>query len=188
MQVKSSILIVDDEEVLRQMVSRVLNSMKIVHDSASDGLIALEKMKEKEFDVIIADVRMPNMDGIELLNAVKQEFPNTDVMIMTALTSKYSYVDVVEGGAVDFITKPFSVEELKAKIERIERERNTIEELKEKSVKLEEAYMEILSLKDDEEKICREINYEREFLLHELDHLKEDNQRLQKHAKGLGKK
>ncbi|MBI5177635.1 MAG: response regulator [Nitrospinae bacterium] len=169
---------VDDEDVLRQMVARVLKYMGIESDSATDGFNALEKLKAKTFDIVIADIRMPNMDGMELLKVIRKEYPATDVMIMTAHSSKYSYVDVVETGAVDFITKPFSVEELKAKIERILRERQTLGELAKKTSQLEQAYMELLTLKDEEERICRDINYEKEFLLQEIDRLRDDNKRL----------
>lgn len=177
---KTRILIVDDEEVLRDMVARVLKYLKLENDTAEDGLKAIEMLNETEFDVIIADIQMPGMDGIELLKTVRRDFPGTDVVIMTAHASRYSFIDVVEAGAVDYITKPFSVEELKAKIERVLRERKAFRELKKKTMQLEDAYTEILALKDEEEKICRDINYEREFLRTEIEQLKEDNQRLEK--------
>ena len=170
------------------MVGRVLKSMDISVDMADDGLMALEKLKESSPHIILADIRMPNMDGIQLLKQVKKEYNDVDVIIMTAHTSQYSFIDVVECGAVDYITKPFSVEELKAKIERVMRERRTHEELVEKTRKLESAYTEILSLKDDEEKVCREINYEREFLHQELETLKSDNKRLSERLRGLEQK
>lgn len=172
------ILVVDDEEVLCQMVGRVLKYMGIDCGFAPDGLVALEKLKEDYYDIIIADIRMPNMDGIELLKIVKKDYPESDVLIMTAHTSKYSYIDVIEAGALDYIMKPFGVEELKAKIERALREKNTLAELVRKTEKLEQAYTELLAIKDDEENRCREINYEKEFLLEEIERLKEDNLRL----------
>lgn len=185
MDTRLKALIVDDEEVLRQMVGRVLKSMSLETDFAEDGLVALEKLKEGGFGIVLADIRMPNMDGIQLLRQVRKEFKDVDVIIMTAHTSQYSFIDVVESGASDYITKPFSVEELKAKIERVFRERQTIAELLEKTEKLETAYTEILSLKDDEEKICSEINYERQFLQDEIEKLKGDNIRLNERVRGL---
>jgi DNA-binding response OmpR family regulator len=178
-------LVVDDEEVLRQMVGRVLKSMSLETGFAEDGLVALEKLKDGGYSVVLADIRMPNMDGIQLLKQVKKEFKNIDVIIMTAHTSQYSFLDVVESGASDYITKPFSVEELKAKIERVLRERQTMAELLDKTEKLETAYTEILLLKDDEEKISREINYERQFLKDEIGKLKGDNLRLNERVHGL---
>jgi len=185
MNTRLKALIVDDEEVLRQMVGRVLKSMSLETDYAEDGLMALEKLKEGGFGIVLADIRMPNMDGIQLLKQVKKDFKGVDVIIMTAHTSQYSFIDVVESGASDYITKPFSVEELKAKIERVLREKQTISELLDKTEKLETAYTEILSLKDDEEKICSEINYERQFLQDEIEKLKGDNVRLNKRVLGL---
>ncbi len=181
------VLIVDDEDVLRQMVGRVLKFMHIDSDIAGDGFQALEKLKASPFDTVIADIRMPNMDGIELLKLIRREYPAIDVIIMTAHAAKYSYIDVVETGAVDFITKPFSVEELKAKMERVLRERNTVKELIQKTAQLEQAYMELLALKDEEEQICRDINYEKEFLLQEIERLKQDNARLNAKAGGAPK-
>lgn len=178
-------LIVDDEEVLRQMVGRILKSMSLKTDFAEDGLIALEKLKEGGYGIVLADIRMPNMDGIQLLRQVKKDFKDVDVIIMTAHTSQYSFIDVVESGASDYITKPFSVEELKAKIERVLREKHTIAELLDKTEKLETAYTELLALKDGEEKICTEINYERQFLQDEIEKLKGDNIRLNERVRGL---
>jgi len=181
-----SALVVDDEEVLRQMVARVLKSMSIKADSAEDGLVALDKINHGRYDFVIADIRMPNMDGMQLLKEVKRNYQDLDFIIMTAHTSQYSFIDVVESGANDYITKPFSVEELKAKIERVLRERQTIMELLDKTKKLELAYTEILLLKDQEEKICTEINYEKEFLQVEIEKLKNDNTRLNEKMKRLG--
>jgi len=182
---KMRILIVDDEEVLRHMVARVLKSMGIESDTAEDGLDAISKINKDEFEIVIADIRMPNMDGIQLLKHIKREYQSIDVLIMTAHTSQHSFTDVIEGGAIDFIMKPFSVEELKAKVGRVLRERKNLEELGRKTAQLESAYAELLSLKDEEEKTCRDINYEKEFLVGELKKLKTENAVLHKKVKGL---
>ncbi len=178
-------LVVDDEEVLRHMVARILKSMGIESEPAVDGLDAIEKLGSGRFQVVIADVRMPNMDGIQLLKHVQRNLHGIDVIIMTAHTSQYSFIDVIEAGAVDFITKPFSVEELKAKVERVLRERETDRELLKKTEGLEAAYTALLSLKDDKEKAATEINYERAFLQDELGKLKKDNLRLNQKIKGI---
>lgn len=172
------ILIVDDEDVIRQMVGRVLKYMGIESEVAENGFQALEQLKGGRFDIIIADIRMPNMDGMELLKIVGKEYPEIDVMIMTAHSAKYSFVDVVESGAADFINKPFSVEELKAKVERVLRERASIKELVRKTTQLEKAYMELLEIKEREAALRDGINHEKEFLLREIERLKQDNVRL----------
>ncbi len=174
----TKVLVVDDEDVIRQMVGRVLKYMGIESEAAENGFQALEKLKAGRFDIIIADIRMPNMDGMELLKIANKEYADIDVIIMTAHSAKYSYVDVVEAGAADFITKPFSVEELKAKMERVLRERATMKELVAKSAQLEKTYMELLAVKDEEARLRNGINHEREFLLGEIERLKQDNARL----------
>ncbi len=172
------VLIVDDEDVIRQMVGRVLKYMGINNESAENGFQALEKLKAGRFDIIIADIRMPHMDGMELLKVAVKDYPDIDVIIMTAHAAKYSYVDVVEAGAKDFINKPFSVEEMKAKMERALRERRTMKELAGKSFRLEETYMELLAAKDELARLSNGINREREFLLGEIEQLHKDNARL----------
>lgn len=174
------VLIVDDEDVIRQMVGRVLKYMAIESEGAENGFQALERLKTGRFDIIIADIRMPNMDGMELLKVVRMENPDIDVIIMTGHAAKYSYVDVVEAGAADFINKPFSVEELKAKMERVLRERAMMKELIGKSTQLEKAYMELLAAKDEVARLSNATNHEKEFLLGEIDRLKLDNTRLGK--------
>lgn len=176
MRSPTRVLVVDDEEVLRQMVGRVLKYMGMECDSATDGFLALEKMKGLPFDIVIADIRMPNMDGIELLKIVRKEYPDTDVIIMTAHSAKYSYVDVVESGAVDFINKPFSVEELKAKVGRVMQERTQMQEFRKRSQQLERAYEELLALKDKEASGGPAVNFDRDFLARELERLKRDNE------------
>lgn len=172
------VLIVDDEDVIRQMVGRVLKYMAIESDGAENGFQALEKLKAGRYDIIIADIRMPNMDGMELLKIARMEHSNIDVIIMTGHAAKYSYVDVVEAGAADFINKPFSVEELKAKMERVLRERAMMRELVGKSAQLEKAYMELLAAKDEIARLGNATNREKDFLAGEIDRLKQDNARL----------
>lgn len=170
------VLIVDDEEVLRQMVARVLKYMGIESESAADGFLGLEKLKASPFDLVIADIRMPNMDGIELLKIVKSEYPRTDVVIMTAHSAKYSFIDVVESGATDFINKPFSVEELKAKVERVLRERKHMDELRQRTEQLLRAYEELLAL--NEGGGGQVAGYEKDFLAAEIGQLKKNLVRL----------
>jgi len=178
------VLIVDDDEALRRIVSRVLKHMGLKNDSVGDGFMAMEQMKEERYDIIIADVNMPTIDGIQLLREVGEKYPAMDVIIMTGHSLKYSYTDVVENGAADFIMKPFSVEELKAKVSRILREKKIVRELTDKSAKLEEAYRRLLALeggrRDDE------TGYGEEYLLREIGRLERDNLRLNGKAEKQG--
>ncbi len=185
----TKVLIVDDEDVIRQMVGRVLKYMAIESESAENGFQALEKLKTGRYDIIIADIRMPNMDGMELLKIAGKEYPQIDVIIMTAHSAKYSFVDVVEAGAADFINKPFSVEELKAKMERVMRERAVMKELIGKSAQLEQAYLDLLAAKDEVARLGNVANHEKDFLQGEIERLKQDNARLRIKGgkKGSGK-
>lgn len=174
-------LIVDDEESVRSVVKRVLAGMGVAAiDEAEDGEAALQALTGKEYDLVLADIRMPRMDGVTLLKETKKSFPDVDVLIMTSYHADYTYVDVVSAGAIDFIAKPFSIEELKAKVKRVARERYLFQELKEANRKLEEAYSDMLMMKDDEESRCRQINYERERLLAEQSRLKDKIASLEK--------
>lgn len=166
-----SVLVVDDEKSVRDMLGKVFAGMGIRHGACADGVEALEMLGRESYDLVVADIKMPRMDGMELLARIRKDHPETDTLIMTSYATDYTYVDVVEAGAIDFIAKPFSIEEMKAKISRAGRERRLFRELREANECLEEAYAEIVALKDDEEARLRQINYERERLLAEKERL-----------------
>ncbi|MCK5486942.1 MAG: diguanylate cyclase, partial [Desulfobacterales bacterium] len=85
------------------------------------------------FDVVITDLSMPRMDGTELIKTIKTEFDDVDVVAITAYEMTYKYTDIIALGASDFISKPFNVNELEAKINRITRERKQRIQLKQLS-------------------------------------------------------
>jgi len=172
------ILVVDDEEIVRALLKKMFRSMDADVDVVTNGLEALEAVGRSAYDIVISDVKMPGMDGLTMLGVIREKHPDVDVIIMTSYSTDYTYMDVVSGGAIDFIAKPFSVEEIKAKVMRVARERHIMRELRNANERLEDAYAEILSLKDEEEKRCREINYERERLLTEQARLKEKLEQL----------
>jgi diguanylate cyclase (GGDEF)-like protein len=124
------ILIVDDDEHIREILHEIVTLMGHRSVTAVDGLDALEKLTEQHIDIVITDLRMPRIDGIELINRMKVDFEDVDVIAVTLYEDKYSYTDVIEAGASDFIAKPFVTNELQAKINRITGERNLREELK----------------------------------------------------------
>jgi len=109
----SNILIVDDEQSYRQLLSLVFQSDGHSIRTARNGREALESLKAESADVIISDVRMPDMDGIDLLRAVRETLPDVGVVLMTAFASVDTARDAFKLGADDFIQKPFDVEELK---------------------------------------------------------------------------
>ena len=119
------ILVVDDNALIGQNLARLLNQHGFkaqYRNSAGNALNMLKK--DKFYSFLITDIIMPGMDGIELMHSVKNDCPDLCIIAMTAHPDRYSYMDVLAAGATDFIRKPFSPEELEAKIKRciIERE------------------------------------------------------------------
>jgi two-component system, NtrC family, response regulator PilR len=109
----SNILIVDDEQSYRQLLSLVFEGNGHVIRTAENGRMAVDMLRQEPADVIISDVRMPDMDGIEMLREVRRTMPDVGVIFMTAYASVESAREAFKLGADDFVTKPFDVEELK---------------------------------------------------------------------------
>ena len=109
----SNILIVDDEQSYRQLLSLVFESAGHSVRTAMNGRQALESLQTEPADVIVSDVKMPDMDGIEMLRAVRETTPDLGVVLMTAFASVETAREAFKLGADDFIQKPFDVEELK---------------------------------------------------------------------------
>lgn len=117
------ILVVDDERSVRELVAESLSFIGHQVEMAADGLEAAEKLKSGVYDIVVTDMDMPRMDGMELIRHIRQHYPNTDTIAITGHATKYKYVDVINAGAADFITKPFGLDKLEAKIRRLLRER-----------------------------------------------------------------
>ncbi len=109
----AKILIVDDEQSYRQLLSLVFEEQGNDIRTAMNGRQALELLDAEPADVIISDVKMPDMDGIEMLRAVRETQPDLGVILMTAFASVETAREAFKLGADDFIQKPFDVEELK---------------------------------------------------------------------------
>jgi DNA-binding NtrC family response regulator len=116
---KFRILIVDDEKTIRESVAMVLSEEGYDTDVASDGRLALEKLNEKDYDILITDLKMPEMDGIELINKCLKICPQTSVIIITAHASIESAIKALRMGAFDYIIKPFDFDDLILKIDRL---------------------------------------------------------------------
>jgi len=127
---KLHILAVDDDPEIRELLHEILTHLGHTSVTAEDGLDALEKLTDHHFDIVITDLKMPRMDGIELIKRIKVGFEDVDVIAVTVYGTVYDYTEVIGVGASDFIDKPFNVNELEAKINRIIRERSLRAELK----------------------------------------------------------
>ena len=113
-----SILIVDDEEMMRNLLNRILSREGYKIMSAEDGVVALEVLKAEKVDIILSDMKMPRMNGFELLKIVKKEYPKIGVIIMTAYGDTYTVKDALLLGADEYITKPFKSYEISLVVER----------------------------------------------------------------------
>ena len=140
------ILITDDDGDLRELLEEAVRSWGYIVDVARDGEDALRKIRKERFDVVISDLMMPVMDGLELLERVKELDKDILVIIVTGYATIDTAVKAIESGAYDYITKPFRLDELmvvlKNACERLKltvQNRNLLEELR-------DAYAEIESL------------------------------------------
>jgi len=113
-----SILVVDDEAQVRTMLSSLLNRTGHMVDSASDGAEALNKFEQNDYGLVISDVVMPEMSGLELLDEVKKISPNVPVIIITGHGTINNAVEAMQKGAFDYILKPFSSKAIETAVKR----------------------------------------------------------------------
>ena len=104
---EKKILIVDDDEQILGLLSEILEEEGFITDLASDGEEALKKLKDGRYHLVISDIRMPGIDGFEVLQKVKEKYNKTKVILMTGYTEEYDISDALILGADDYITKPF---------------------------------------------------------------------------------
>ncbi len=123
MQNKLSIMIVDDEMVVRESLFQWFKHAGHVVDAAASGAEALNKLAETAFDLLFVDIKMPGMDGIEVLGRVKSLYPDTMVVIITAYGSIESAIAAMKAGASDYLLKPFKPEQLSLVMEKIAQQR-----------------------------------------------------------------
>ncbi|MDO8427540.1 MAG: sigma-54 dependent transcriptional regulator [Deltaproteobacteria bacterium] len=114
-----SVLIVDDEAEMRLAVKEALTRKGYSTELAEDGREALMKIGEGRFDMVISDLKMPGMGGMELLRSIKKVAPHMPFLLITAFGTIQKAVEAVKEGAVDFILKPFTLEALEATVEKV---------------------------------------------------------------------
>lgn len=129
------LLIVDDDKAILNFLDDFLGHLNFPHRLAGDGLEALSILEQEPITIIITDILMPNMNGMELISRARQTWPDIDIIVMTGYTKDFRYTDVIKAGASDFIQKPFSLDELEAKLDRLIRERGLRVELKRLSLR-----------------------------------------------------
>jgi len=108
-----AILIVDDEKNIRLTLASALEALKVPVDTASTGEEALQKLTEKSFNLMLLDLKLPGMDGLEVLRRVTDKYPDLMVIMITAYGSIEVAVEAMRIGAVDFLQKPFDHSEMR---------------------------------------------------------------------------
>jgi len=115
---KIAILVVDDEAVIRDGLQRTLTGDRFEVETCKSGHAAIELLQEREYDLIITDLKMPGMNGIEVLKAVKGLQPDIPVIMITGYATVDTAVEAMKNGATDYITKPFTPQQILEKIDR----------------------------------------------------------------------
>jgi DNA-binding NtrC family response regulator len=119
-----SVLLVDDEESFIQTLAKRLTLRRMSIEMASSGEQALEKVRQRPVDVVVVDMKMPDMNGIEVTRAIRREHPLTEVILLTGHASLEASVEGMEAGAFDYLLKPVSIDELVYKIEDAHRKKS----------------------------------------------------------------
>ena len=114
-----NILIIDDEKEIREGLVEILKDAGFAVDSADNGEQGLDKIKKKDFDVVVTDLIMPVVGGMEVLRGTKHIKPQTRVILITAFATVDNAVEAMKAGASDYITKPFRVDEVQTKIRKV---------------------------------------------------------------------
>ncbi|MFH1351850.1 MAG: sigma-54 dependent transcriptional regulator [Pseudomonadota bacterium] len=130
MDEKMSIMVVDDELIVRESFLHWFEKLGHRVEAAASGFEALEKLERFPFELLFVDIKMPGMDGIELLRRVKEEYPDTSVIIITAYGSIDTAVNAMKMGAMDYLLKPFRPEQLSLVLEKVTNQKRLVSEYK----------------------------------------------------------
>lgn len=114
-----TVLIVDDEDFTRDGLAKIFTGEGFLVKTAHNGESALSEIKKKKFDLVITDLKMDDVDGIELTRRIKKKNPAQQVIIMTAYGDMNSYLEAINLGSFDYINKPFAAKELMRIVNKI---------------------------------------------------------------------
>ena len=151
--IKERVLLVDDDEALLSLLKRHITSFGLQADAARNGLEAVQRLRHTQYGLLVTDILMPEMDGVELIRHSTGHYPEMDILAVSGYNELYNFTDIVAAGATDFIAKPLQRNELQAKLQRIFRERSlrkALEESREKEKKLLFHIVEALAMSLDE--------------------------------------
>lgn len=144
-----SVLVVDDDELIREKITDELERKYLKIYEAADGNTALEVFDEKDIDIILLDIKLPDMDGIDILKGVTEEDPDCEVIVITGYGNQDLAINSLRHGAIDYIEKPIDMEQFKASLGRAEEKLSQEKEL---------SYEETILVVDDEEDIVRRLS------------------------------
>ncbi len=116
---KIRILVVDDNQCIREILTDLLSRRGHQCESATNGIEAIEKIKQNDFDAVITDLQMPEMDGIVLTRELHEHFSDLPVMIMTGQPDDSWMESAIRAGAREFLRKPFVISELMMRLHRM---------------------------------------------------------------------
>ncbi len=137
----SAILIVDDKTNVRNTIAAALNDIGFTATACGSGAEALELLSHHSFDVVITDLKMPEMNGMELLKIIKDRYPTIEVIMLTGYGTIEEAVEAMRLGAIDFVSKPAIIDELELKIQRaLKQQKMQIEKLVAEDEALPEGY------------------------------------------------
>jgi two-component system NtrC family response regulator len=135
-----SILVVDDEPPQLELIGGFLKKQGFEVALAESGKVALQRFRQETFDLVLTDMRMPNLSGLDLVKAVRAVNPETAVIIMTAYGSIETAVDAIKAGATDYLTKPLNLDELLHRIENVREHQRLLSENRELREELRERH------------------------------------------------
>ena len=138
------ILVVDDEDSVRNMITVLLQKEEFDASGARNGEEALQLLSERSFDAVLCDVRMPEMDGLEVLSTIKSLYPDTTVIMMSAFGTVDLAVEAMKQGAYDYISKPFKTDEILLTLRKAQER----ESLRRENIQLKEQIEEKFSLEN----------------------------------------
>lgn len=116
-QKQKTLLVVDDEPIICQLCARALNNFDVIQ--AGDGRQALEMLEKQDVDIVLSDVMMPNLGGLDLLRTIKKQQPDLAVILMTGYTEKEVILQALKAGADDFISKPINLLQLRTTVSKV---------------------------------------------------------------------
>jgi DNA-binding NtrC family response regulator len=196
---KATILTVDDEESIRDILSRKLESLGYHCEIARDGNEALWKAFMQDFDLVLMDIKMPGMSGMEVLPKLATDHPDTCVIMLTAVSDTQTAVEAMKMGAYDYLTKPFNLDDLVIRVERaLERRRLVLENreyqrrleqrIEEQAGKIRQYHSQAEEALSREQAALAELETARQSLREEPSAPDKDEEPSSKHPQGLARK